>query len=306
MGMIILSSPFFSLKENTMTDIKTILFSDLHLEIKVNETFLVSDESREWKSFIEKNDFKYHNDMTLIDLLVGPIWTEIPDDTDLILLAGDITKGNRLGDYVRIVHEITGCPVYAVPGNHEYYHSIGFNPMREDMISQKGDNWGVLDRDEVILKIKDQNIRLLGTTLWSDFNILGDQEQGMRNVEMRMNDFHAIPNFKPEDALIEHYKSRLWLETKFDEEFDGQTIVMTHHAPVQDCLNPKYKGDVLNPGFASHIPELVEDSNAIAWAYGHVHWNPEKTIVVKNTPLITNQVGYSRENVKNQNPLWLI
>ena len=57
----------------------------------------------------------------------------------------------------------------------------------------------------------------------------------------------------------------------------------------------QYKGDILNEAFAVELFDFIESSNINYWVYGHHHSNtPEFSI--KNTKLITNQLGYVQQN----------
>ncbi len=77
--------------------------------------------------------------------------------------------------------------------------------------------------------------------------------------------------FTPEDALTEHEASLRWLVRTLADDHDGPTVVLTHHAPHSDCLDPRYEGDPLNGAFASDMSALIARHRPALWIHGHVH-----------------------------------
>ena len=57
----------------------------------------------------------------------------------------------------------------------------------------------------------------------------------------------------------------------------------------------EFKGNSLNNAFMTDLHDFIESSNVDYWIYGHSHRNnPE--LRIKNTKLITNQLGYVAYN----------
>lgn len=290
-----------------MTTLKIGLASDLHLEFYDKNS---SIQKKNWKKLLKEAGFPRPQSgpelLEWLDLVHGPNWLENINNMDVILLPGDITKGNRLAAYTRNVAKITGLPVISIPGNHEYYGTPNFKLLREEMISKRDYNWAILDRDVYEFQHHDKNIRILGTTLWTDFDFYHDKDQSMEDAKIGMNDFKIIGNFLPTDAYGEHQLSKHWLEEKLKEDYNGTTIIMTHHAPSKLCDHPKYSGGLLTPAFLSNMDDFIKESKATAWAYGHVHWNPPEEIKIGQTLLMTNQEGYLFEYVPHSTPIWHI
>jgi hypothetical protein len=54
---------------------------------------------------------------------------------------------------------------------------------------------------------------------------------------------------------------------------DGKpTVVITHHAPSREGLNPDYRGDGLAGAYASHLDPWIEELDGVPmWIHGHTH-----------------------------------
>ncbi|MCY4053566.1 MAG: metallophosphoesterase [Hyphomicrobiales bacterium] len=77
----------------------------------------------------------------------------------------------------------------------------------------------------------------------------------------------------PAHTIQRHRESVAYLEKTLAEDFDGKTIVVTHHLPSEAGCFPDYRPpyDYSNPFFASHLGDLVIDSGADMWVFGHTH-----------------------------------
>jgi Icc-related predicted phosphoesterase len=124
----------------------------------------------------------------------------------------------------------------------------------------------------------------------------------MANAEGRLNDHRVIAwrmlpryeAFTPLKALDLHERSREWLRRKLAEPFDGQTVVVTHHAPHPLSVNPRWKGSSLNPAFASDLSELIDLYRPALWVHGHMHDSADYP--AGETRVICNPKGYHNEN----------
>jgi Icc-related predicted phosphoesterase len=117
----------------------------------------------------------------------------------------------------------------------------------------------------------------------------------MDRAAQSLNDHRLIRTalgapFTPRDALREHVVSRKWLERELEKPFSGRTVVLTHHAPHEFSVHPRYRGDLLNAAFASHLPHMVE--RADLWVHGHTHDGFDYT--VGRCRVVANPLGYPR------------
>ena len=114
-----------------------------------------------------------------------------------------------------------------MPGNHEFYnHDIG---LTDELKATAAPNIHVLNNDKLEL----HGIRLLGSTLWTDFNLYGAAE--------------------------------------LEKISEGPTVVVTHHLPAPTSIAIRYANDSLNPAFASRLEDGIEKYRPELWIHGHTH-----------------------------------
>lgn len=95
--------------------------------------------------------------------------------------------------------------------------------------------------------------------------------------------------FAPEDSLTLHEQARTWLEGELAKPFAGQTIVVTHHAPMRESLAPRYAEDLVSAGFVNHLPTLARPPASL-WIHGHTHMSFD--YVVNGTRFVCNPRRY--------------
>lgn len=222
-------------------------------------------------------------------------------DADLLVLAGDIgVKLNGLEQALKT----SKIPVVYVVGNHEYYGAAIPKLTIELQDAARGSQVHFLENDEFIF----QNVRFLGCTLWTDFEILGLEHRNlaMWDAEQKMTDYRLIrlsPKFsrlRPVDTAGFHFASLKWLKRQLEIPFDGRTVVVTHHAPSAKSFNPKYQSDLLSAAFASNLEPLMDEFKIDLWIYGHTHHNAD--FVHGSTRILSNQRGYPGERIPGFNP----
>lgn len=100
--------------------------------------------------------------------------------------------------------------------------------------------------------------------------------------------FNYKERFSPSISYLLHKQNLHWLEKTLSKPFDGETIVMTHHAPSKTALSlsgfsiSPYSLD-LNPyinnklstykigAYVSPMESLVSKYQIDAWVHGHLH-----------------------------------
>lgn len=204
----------------------------------------------------------------------------VPDSTaaaeaDVVVLAGDIDLGVSGIEWAARAFGTT--PVVYVCGNHELYGNHWEDTLVQMRASAGRCGIHFLENEAVVIGA----VRFLGAALWTDFSLYGAslQEPAMRSFERGLNDCRKISaatplsphaHLTPAMVLERHEKSRAWLQSQLAATFEGQTVVVTHHAPSGRSVAPQYRGDVLTPGFASELPiEILQ--RADMWAHGHMH-----------------------------------
>ena len=211
-------------------------------------------------------------------------------DADLVLMPGDLGSGRGGLDTARAL--FADRPVVCVAGNHEFYNA-DYDTVLGDLHGAADDQVQFLHNSIAEFKLADTPVRVLGTTLWTDFDLYG-------NVPLALLDARALSDFQfirhrgrpltPSDTLIWHREQRGWLLNALDSKFDGLTIVMTHHAPVSFAISPKYQDDRLSPCFASRMESLLVRQDVALVVWGHTHHCVQRTI--ESTRFISNQTGY--------------
>ena len=231
-----------------------------------------------------------------LHLSAGPL--EHPrNGADVVILAGDIA---RPWDAVTWAARFDK-PVLYVPGNHEFYGDTLDGAVTRLREACAGTQVRVLDDDEVIVG----GVRFLGSTLWTDFRLLGDGEgraAAMREARRWIRDFTRIRTadasdalFTPEDSVALFAKSAQWLETRLATPHPGPTVVITHHAPSPRSIHPRFAGSPLNACFVSDAERLLDGTRVRLWIHGHTHDSFD--YVVNGTRVVCNPRGYAANGV---------
>lgn len=242
-----------------------------------------------------------------IHLEFGPF--EFPDDMpdfDVAVFAGDVARpmaaalswiaDQRHRDF------LANRPIIYVPGNHEFYRSEMSANLKAGKLAAEELGIHLLAPGAVTIG----NVRFIGATLWTDYRLLGDRRRGMEEAARGLNDHRLIRividganmPFNPARAAYLHKRDTAFIERQLAEPFSGATVVVTHHAPHPDSIQPIYKGDALSPAFASDLSGLILEHQPDLWIHGHDHGSHD--FRVGQTRVFANQAGYpgakGREN----------
>ncbi|MEX3973952.1 metallophosphoesterase [Paraburkholderia caribensis] len=234
-------------------------------------------------------------------------------DADLVVLAGDI---HNHAEGLRWAAETFdgAVPVVYVPGNHEYYDGE-FGALEAAMhdAAASVDNVHFLNNATLVDPLGQW--RVLGTTLWTDFDLYGNDEAShaasIAAAERVMLDYRGLiqvtwtagndlgvqgtlqdntpRNLTPADTIALHRRARAWLEAELTKPFAGRTIVVTHHAPHRRSLAERYADDVVSAGFVNDLPSLVR-APVTLWVHGHTHTAFD--YVENGTRVVCNPRGY--------------
>lgn len=238
-------------------------------------------------------------------------------ECDVIVVCGDVSEGTGGVEFLKSLPR----PVVYVLGNKEYYAQGDEVDMedrlREIRAAAEGSNVHVLEKDAVIIG----GVRFLGTTLWTNF--CGGNVDLMRAAQGRMNDYRHITARKwyarngnrekfikfyagkrrssetqkiiakglldPYIVHQMHCESVAWLKSQLRQEFDGQTVVVTHHHPLFESLrrtgvseeyltssllwsSGREDGVLRVAAYASDLSRLIGEvgENIALWACGHL------------------------------------
>lgn len=216
-------------------------------------------------------------------------------DADAVVLASDIHIGCR--GLAWAAERFAGTPILYVPGNHEYYG--GCMPNLRVELAAEAQRLGIHLLDDRSLTL--DGVCFHGLTLWTDFALYADMpDRDVRRCEQAaqevMQDFRCIEQpvgevLTPAESRRLHARSLAWLEAELARPWEGPRVVISHHAPLGDCIPPGYRGDALSPAFASGLAPLMGRMDL--WLHGHVHEPVD--LRVKGTRVVANPGGYPHE-----------
>jgi predicted phosphodiesterase len=266
-----------------------------------------------------------------LHLEAHPHWKAEPaPGADLLVLAGDIGSYQTGSQLVQLGDSDFGLgqfsprngwptPVVFVPGNHEY-DGMDFDEAHarlRETCERLGLIW--LERETVVL----HGVRLVGTTLWSDFDALAptpptaqtpkpltrhgappanplaellkarDKAYRAANYYLRKTDTtrHGEPWLADglrEQALV----CQAWLRDALAVPFDGPTVAITHFAPSLMSADPRYGLTPGTAGFCNALDDLLP--YAQLWLHGHLH--APSDYVHRGCRVVANPLGYARKN----------
>ena len=240
-------------------------------------------------------------------------------DADVTVLAGDIGVGLQGIQWALSINR----PVIYVMGNHEFYGQRPMEYLWRKAKEKVADTHVHLLENETLLIDEPSNpakrVRFLGATLWTDWNILGSDEQQecMDSASRTMSDYDSIyvsrrgpavaePGFTtrnqgdrltPRKTLAMHHESRDYLEQAlrrlpnpngFFDAWD-KTVVVTHHAPSAKSLFNQEASAHLDAAYASDLEGLV--AQADLWVHGHTHVPADYPISTGR--VVSNPRGYA-------------
>lgn len=228
-------------------------------------------------------------------------------EADICIAAGDIGRGVAGHVQWLLDHVEPWMPSLSVLGNHEFYKS-SYERERSRAQGVRGGRVQILD-DSVVLV---DNVRFVGGTLWSDFDLYSGGEERWRDHAMAvaalgMNDHRMIKRWHgggapltPAQTRAAHQASVAYIESVLAAPFDGETVVVTHHAPSPRSIAADFQNDPLTPAYASDLEWLIEKYQPALWVHGHMHDSFDYEIGA--TRVIANPKGYGMENAKSFDP----
>lgn len=234
-------------------------------------------------------------------------------DADILCLAGDIClakdlvkntpKGEKFRQFFDHVSKEFDTVLY-IMGNHEHYSGRWNNTAANirnalepwDNITLLDDGW-----------LNFGKTRIIGTSLWTNMN-KGDPLT-MMHIKNSMNDYHVITienngiyhKLRPIDTLNAHTRAVETIKLAA-ETWDGDVVVLGHHAPSFQSVHERYKHDwMMNGGYVSDLNEYILSQEKIkVWIHGHVHNSFD--YMIGECRVVCNPHGYYKENAGSFNP----
>lgn len=213
-----------------------------------------------------------------------------PDSYDLAILAGDIHTKGRSAAWAG---EHFVKPVILVAGNHEFYNSSVESTLKQ-MRMPVGGHVHFLEQQTWVMG----NVRFIGATCWTDFWATGNQVGAMLQARSAISDYRQIRveqslrDLSPADTCGYAERTRVWLREEVMTPFDGLTVVISHHPPLQQFV-PEIAGRPhLRAAGGNEWREFL-DMPIDLWVFGHTHEFVNE--VVGGIRFISNPRGYPGE-----------
>jgi len=226
----------------------------------------------------------------------------VAPDADVLIVAGDAGEemSRRALPWLAETFSRYGLPIVYIPGNHDFYRAHLTHEVTKARL--------VAEYHGIILLATGQStviggVRLAGATMWTDFDLGKYGHFAELEAGRSMNDFRYIRfgsgyrKLLPMDVIDEHYSQRQRIKKILSEPFDGPTVVVTHHAPLERSLQTGRQEGPLDAAYASDLSEMIERHAPELWLHGHVHVSHDYTHA--DTRIVSNPRGYLLGNTMN-------
>lgn len=219
------------------------------------------------------------------------IYHQLKPKAPYLILAGDIgyPETQIYKDFMKQCSK-KFKKIFYTSGNHEYYNKNNKNIKSIQEIEEsiktvclQFDNIYYLQNSYYDL---DDNLRIVGTTLWSDIKIHKDDFNDYSNIYK--SDKQLITTI---DTINMFNKNKEYLENIIRSS-DKNILIITHHLPSYEMILSEYKFSEYISYYASNIEYLFKKP-VIGWVCGHSHGFNKKNI--NDIPCIINAIGYSSE-----------
>lgn len=211
------------------------------------------------------------------------------DDKETVLIVagdfGSMHKPNMIKVGMEHLSQRFKTVLY-IPGNHEYYGG--------SLATTKSDISHLLSHLSNVQfgegKTEIEGVTIHHYTLWTDFD--GQDPKTINLAWEMMNDYrHCVgpcgtKHLQPEDTLAEHLKA----VERLRQDLNPGDIVVTHHLPSFQSVDPAYTHSALNGAYATDLEYIMKEAKPKLWIHGHTHAPTE--YVVDETRVICNPRGY--------------
>jgi predicted phosphodiesterase len=221
----------------------------------------------------------------------------VAGDAELILIAGDTCQGLvRAVEAMRAAYPRT--EITAVAGNHEFYGRTFGEELQAGRERARELGVHLLENGTLVFG----RLCIIGATLWTDYSLFGESLRlpAMRVASEAMRDHRRTKwerdpwkRFRPQEARMLHLRSRAYIETELAKPHDGPTVVLTHHAPVVEAVEPQLRGRLVAAAYASDLGSTIDRYQPDYWISGHTHVPMD--LCRGRTRLISNPCGYGDE-----------
>lgn len=220
---------------------------------------------------------------------VNEYWPfELTSDKDAFwLICGDTSGEPDIRDKWLKEQEKRGYHGAFVLGNHQVYHHTGttIQDMHKQLRKQFNNHkngFKFLENDSIYFP--EENVLLLGCTLWTDFNYRGLCQIDGVNAEQIMNDYRwrcfqdgdKVRKLNWQDVSGFYCHSVWWMNNIIEEyaqKHPGiKVVIMTHHAPsIKSMVFRGYESAVISAYISDLENFIIEHPEIKLWCHGHLH-----------------------------------
>ncbi|WP_282093612.1 metallophosphoesterase [Epibacterium ulvae] len=170
---------------------------------------------------------------------------DLPAPVDGVLIAGDTHTMGRHLEIPACAARKYGCPVVVIWGNHEPYGSIWSELMADEerqLAALRAEGLDIRVLHGAVTEVA--GVRIVGATLWTDLKLYPPFEYlALTMVSAHMQDYRTIrttqqTRFTVDDMLERHCQDKAAIFETLSRPYDCPTIVMTHHLPVRQLIEP--------------------------------------------------------------------
>lgn len=190
--------------------------------------------------------------------------------------------------------------IFYIAGNHEYYGANYDTRQKElEELSAAYTNLYFLHAGKPSVYCEEENVAVIGTTLWTHVSKAGDWKT--------VADYSRI-RFKGATFThlnLQHETERALLDAEITSwgNRGAQICVISHHLPSFRLIHPRFAMSTVNDCFASHSDVLLRPPVKL-WIYGHTH--SASNAVLGKTLCVCNAKGYLGEDVAGWRPnVWI-
>lgn len=215
-------------------------------------------------------------------------FSSLPDDADILVLAGDICVERDMLDVYRRAADRFEDVVFVL-GNHEAYRSSihkALDTARNCAASIA--NLHLLEASETIV----QGVRFMGGTMWFREKL----PETLVNARY-MNDFHLIREMlgSADGTRPSVYDYNRACTDFLSERMAKQAVVVTHHLPCARSTPDQFVGSPLNVFFQCDMVDPILEKQPQLWIHGHTHTSCDYRL--GQTRVVCNPFGYAPDAI---------
>ena len=229
--------------------------------------------------------------------LIYKLIENINQNTDVLILAGDIQTHDKIIDDLLYIHSaLPHIHIVFVTGNHEFFGGA-ISKVEAQLKLAFDDHPKIHYLEKSSFEL--DGVVFLGTTLWTGFNANEHFSQCVseENAQRGIYDFKVV---KQDDGAFQtiyckqmYHENCSWMRNTLKEVNNKTTIAITHFPPSPELCHGSIPTGPLSNYFQTNCHAIMHPHQPDYWVYGHNHWSDEKTTGA--TKFMSNQPGYPDE-----------